>query len=105
MSFCKLFVSLHYETKQQNMDKEQKIIHLHIKETNKHYYFGSIRALCNKFNKDTIGIVYSSLRAVKLHEKGIYENNKCVIRQGTLIRTATNRTSPLKPKTTPNTTE
>lgn len=76
------------------MDKEQKIIHLHVKETNEHHYFGSIKALCENFNKDTIGIVYSSLRAVKLHEKGFYENNKCAIRQGFIIRVATNRKPP-----------
>ena len=88
------FVPLQKQIKCKNMDKEQKIIHLHVKETNEHYYFGSIKALCEKFDKDTIGIVYSSLRAVKLHERGLYENNKCIIRQGTLIRTATNRYTP-----------
>lgn len=81
------------------MDKQLKVIHLHVKETNKHYYFGSIKALCDAFDKSIIGVVYSSLRAVKLHEKGIYENNKCVIRQGKLI------TVQKKAKPTPNTTE
>ena len=45
MSFCKLFVSLHYETKQQNMSKEMNIIHLYVKESNTHHYFGSLKAM------------------------------------------------------------
>ncbi len=103
MSFCKLFVSLHYETKQQNMDKQLKVIHLYIKETNKHYYFGSLQAMCDVFDKEVIGIVYTSLKRVKLKEKGLYENNKCVIRQGKLVTAKKARN--LEPKTTPNTTE
>lgn len=103
MSFCKLFVSLHYETKQQNMDKQLKVIHLYVKETHEHHYFGSIKALCDTFDKTIIGVVYSSLRAVKLHEKSLYENNKCIIRQGKLV--TTQKSKDLKPKTTPNTTE
>jgi hypothetical protein len=76
---------LQKKIKQQNMDKQLKVIHLHVKETNKHYYFGSLQALCDMFDKQTIGIVYTSLKKVKLKEKGIYENNKCIIRQGKLI--------------------
>lgn len=74
------------------MDKERKVIHLHLKRDNSHHYFGSLKALCDTFGKDDIGIVYSSLRAVNLSEKKIYENNKCVVRQGELI------TTPRKPK-------
>ncbi len=85
------------------MDKQRKIIHLHLKKTNEHHYFGSVKALCQNFGKQEIGIVYSSLKTVKLKEKGLYENNKCVIRQGVLI--AVNKAKEIKPKTTPNTTE
>lgn len=99
MSFWKLFVSLHYETKQQNMDKQLKVIHLYVKETHKHYYFGSLQALCDMFDKETIGIVYTSLKKVKLKEKKVYENNKCIIRQGKLV--TSKKTKELEPKTTP----
>jgi uncharacterized transporter YbjL len=98
LHICIFFVSLQKKIKQQNMDKQRKIIHLHVKKTNEHHYFGSIKALCQNFDKQEIGIVYSSLKTVKLKEKGIYENNKCVIRQGKLITID-------KPKTTPDTTE
>ncbi len=69
------------------MDNERKVIHLYLKKDNSHHYFGSIKALCDTYGKDEIGIVYSSLRGVSLGEKKMYENNKCVIRQGVLITT------------------
>lgn len=69
------------------MDNMRKIIHLYLKKDNTHHYFGSIKALCDTYGKDELGIVYSSLRAVNLAEKKMYENNKCVIRQGELITT------------------
>ena len=75
------------------MDNERKVIHLHLKRDNSHHYFGSIKALCDTYGKEDIGIVYSSLRAVNLGEKKMYENNKCVIRQGVLITTL-NRVKP-----------
>lgn len=69
------------------MDKERKVIHLHLKVDNTDHYFGSIKALCDNYGKDAIGIVYSSLRAVNLGKTKMYENNKCVIKQGVLITT------------------
>ena len=66
------------------MDKQRKIIHLHVKKTNEHHYFGSIKALCQNFGKQEIGIVYTSLKTVGL-AKQPYENNKCIIRQGVLV--------------------
>ncbi len=67
------------------MNRELKVIHLELFKDGSHHYFGSIKALCDTFGKDEIGIVYSSLRAVNLSEKKEYRNQKCVIRQGVLI--------------------
>lgn len=69
------------------MAKELKIIHLELFKDNSHHYFGSLKALCDTYGKDEIGIVYSSLRAVNLTETKEYRNPKCVIRQGVLITT------------------
>ena len=71
------------------MNRKLKVIHLQLKETHEHYYFGSLQALCKHFDKDAIGVVYSYLRAVKLHDKKYYENNKCIIRPGYLITATT----------------
>lgn len=104
MSFCKLFVSLHYETKQQNMDKQLKVIHLYVKETHKHYYFGSLSSIYYHFDTEQIGITHNSLKTRRLKHTGLYENKKVIIRQGYLL-TKPQKTKDLKPETTPNTAE
>ena len=65
------------------------IIHLQLKETDEHYYFGSLVALSDMFGKDAIGVTYGTLRTYmslyKTSEDGmgiIFENNKCIIRRG-----------------------
>lgn len=68
-----------------NMSRVLKVIHLELFADNSHHYFGSLKALCDTFGKDEIGIVYSSLRAVNLSENKEYRNQKCVIRQGVLV--------------------
>jgi hypothetical protein len=75
------------------------IIHLELKDTDEHYYFGSLKALTDMFGKDKIGIGYASLRNYfyvnsdpennKFTNK--YENKKCIIRKGDFIQTKTNR--------------
>lgn len=67
------------------------IIHLQLKETDEHYYFGSLAALSDMFGKDKIGITYASLRSyVSLHDYP-FENKKCIIRKGELYRKEGNR--------------
>lgn len=63
-----------------------KIIHLEILNENKHFYFGSLKVLCDMFGKDIIGITYPSLRAAKW-ENETFKNSYCIIRKGTLITT------------------
>jgi hypothetical protein len=67
------------------MDKKLKVIHLYEKETNKHYYFGSISAIYNYLNTEQVGITYSSLKTCRLRTVGFYENKKVVIRQSYLL--------------------
>ncbi len=78
------------------MHRPFKVIHLELKADHSHHYFGSIKALCDNFDKDQIGIVYTSLRCVNLGERKYYENSKCIIRQGILVTTTRN----VKPKKT-----
>lgn len=109
MSFCKLFVPLHYETKQQNISKERRIIHLYVKESNSHHYFGCLSAIYDYFEREQLGIAYSSLRTRKINDLGMYENRKVIIRQGYLLpkkqQNKPQKNKELKPKTTPNTTK
>ena len=104
MSFCKLFVSLHYETKQQNMSKEMNIIHLYVKESNTHHYFGSLKAMYQYFDTEQLGITYNSIRTRGIARTNFYENRRVIVRKG-IIYPMPQKTKDLKPKTTPNTTE
>ncbi len=91
------------------------IIHLQLKDTDEHYYFGCLRALTDMFGKDVIGISYASLRSyislknkekeqsankeiIQPTDKGgvIFENKKCIIRKAEIISKKTNRGGNLK---------
>lgn len=70
------------------------VYHLHLLDTptnedfkEKDYYFGSISALCSKFDKSRIGIVASSLYNFNFDEQDnpIYENKLCRIKKSFLI--------------------
>lgn len=58
------------------------VIHLQI--GNEHYYFGSLKALFDRFDASLIGISYGGIRNYKLSLKKCYQNNKVIIRKGIL---------------------
>ena len=62
--------------------KQRQVIHVHILETDEHFYFGSIQAIYESFGKDYIGIAAQTLYNRGLDEK--YVNDKVVIRKGIL---------------------
>ncbi len=69
----------------------RKVIHVELKEPiegQRHFYFGSKKAVYSVFSSETVGISYRYLaNAVRL-SNGPYENKKCIIRQGWLVTTA-----------------
>lgn len=72
------------------------IYHLHFKNENlekKDYYFGSISAIYEVFDKKQIGIQASSLYNFKFDEftNPIYQNNRCIIRKDILITKSQSR--------------
>ena len=71
-----------------------KIYHVEMKEPiegRKHFYFGSQAAIYEVFSTSQVGISYKSLtNKYDLTEKP-YENRKCIILIGELIRKPTNR--------------
>lgn len=70
---------------------KRTVIHLQFLDSNKHFYFGSLRALCAKFGKEKIGISYSSLRNRPPKPDEPYKNKFCIIRKGVLEAIPTNR--------------
>lgn len=63
---------------------EKTVVHLTIKATDTHSYYGSISCIYEHYSDDEIGITYGSLRNFGLSENKPYENNKVIIRKGRL---------------------
>jgi hypothetical protein len=70
-----------------------KIYHVEIKDKEpKHNYFGSKKAIFDTFTKADIGLSLQDLWNTDLEKYPyLYENDKCIIRQGVVRRTKTNR--------------
>lgn len=71
--------------------QERQVIHL--QRGDDHYYFGSVAAIYDHFDKADIGITYGSLRNYGLSPDKPYRNEKTgvVIRVGVLIAKEGNR--------------
>lgn len=63
--------------------QERSVIHLEI--DGEHQYFGSVKALCDHFGKEKIGIGYKSLANYGITAEKPYRNKYCTIRKGVLI--------------------
>ena len=63
-----------------------KVIHVHLREGRKNYYFGAISAIDSVLTEDEVGIKKSSLLHAGLADGGVILNKKAMIRQGELIR-------------------
>ena len=64
--------------------KERTVVHLYQKENDTHHYFGSVANVFEKFDKETVGITFGSLRNYGLSAEKPYENKKIIIRKGIL---------------------
>lgn len=62
--------------------QQRQVIHVHVLDTDEHYYFGSIQAIYDTFTKDDIGVAAQTLYNRGLNEK--YMNDRIVIRKGIL---------------------
>ena len=64
---------------------EKTVIHLTIKATDEHSYYGSVSCIYEHHSEDEIGIKYSSLRNFGISEDNPYENANVIIRKGKLL--------------------
>ena len=64
--------------------QERTVIHLYLKETDTHLYYGSMANIFEFYGKEDIGIRFGSLRNFGLSPNNPYENEKVVIRKGIL---------------------
>ena len=50
-----------------------------------HHYYGNLKALCDYWDKDALGVYYVFIRKYCISEEKPFRNAKCIIRKGVLI--------------------
>ena len=66
-----------------NGRQERAVIHLEM--DGHHYYYGNLKALCDSWDKDEIGVAYNYLKNYGIDEVKPYVGKKCIIRKGTIV--------------------
>ena len=63
--------------------QERAIVHLEV--DGKHYYYGNLKALCDNWGKDKIGVSHAYLKNLNISEEKPFNNGKCIIRRGVIV--------------------
>lgn len=71
----------------ENKKKQERAI-VHLEKDGKHYYYGNLKALCDHWDKDAIGVSYSYLKNLNILGDKPFHNDKCVIRRGIIVTSA-----------------
>jgi len=66
------------------MEKQERTI-VHLELDGKHYYYGNLKALCDNWDKDAIGVSYNYLKNYNITDDKPYRNDRCVIRRGIIV--------------------
>lgn len=70
-------------TMEEKKKQERAIVHLEV--DGKHYYYGNLKALCNNWGKDKIGVSHAYLKNLNISEDKPFNNGKCIIRRGVIV--------------------
>ena len=71
-----------------NKKHKAKVVHLHLKKPRdgqSDFYFGSVLAIYSVLTHEDVGVHYRTITQA-LFRLGTYENSKCIVRLGELIR-------------------
>lgn len=67
------------------LKRDRTIIHVEVKDTHEHFYFGSAAAMYEDSRiKNLIGIAYQTFRAKRVSENNPFENKYIIVRKGSL---------------------
>lgn len=69
-----------------NGKQERAVVHLQMED--RHYYYGNLKALCEHWDKDALGVAYNYLKNYQLSPEKPYIGKKCIIRKGIIITSA-----------------
>ncbi len=84
--FC-IFVqkAVHLFPTRAMLKQDRTIIHVEVKETHDHFYFGSAAAMYEDSRvKNLLGIAYQTFRTKRVSEDHPYENEFVIVRKGSL---------------------
>ena len=74
-----------FVVKQIMLKQNRTIIHLEVKDTHEHIYFGSAAAMFEDSRiKNLLGITYQTFRKKRISEQVTYENDYVIVRKGNL---------------------
>ena len=65
--------------------KKQERAVVHLEKDGRHYYYGNLKALCDNWSKEDIGVSHSYLKNLNISEDKPFQNDKCIIRRGIII--------------------
>lgn len=65
--------------------KKQERAIVHLEKDGQHYYYGNLKALCDHWGKDAIGVSYSYLKNLNISGNKPFQNPLCIIRRGVII--------------------
>ena len=81
--FVPAFLYLYQESHMLKQDRT--IIHVEVKDTHEHFYFGSAAAMFEDSRvKNLLGIAYQTFRKRRISENNPYENEYVIVRKGSL---------------------
>ena len=67
------------------LKQDRTIIHVEVKDTHEHFYFGSAAAMFEDSRvKNLLGIAYQTFRKRRVSENNPYENEYVIVRKGSL---------------------
>ena len=65
--------------------KKQERAIVHLEKDGRHYYYGNLKALCDHWSKEEIGVGYTYLKNLNITDCEPFINKKCIIRRGVII--------------------
>ena len=57
----------------------------HLEMDGKHYYYGNLKALCDNWSKDKIGVSHAYLKNLNISDEKPFNNGRCIIRRGVIV--------------------
>ena len=64
--------------------KQERMV-VHLEKDGRHYYYGNLKALCDHWDKDALGVGYAYLRNYGISKEKPFRNVMCIIRKGILV--------------------